>query len=163
MKFYIKQKIFTLKDRFSVMDENGKDVYQVQGKLFSLSNKMELLNMNGSTALLANKKVFSFLPKYFIYSTHNELLAEVNKKFALKPKFQVLVGNEELTVEGSFFGHSFGILKDQTIVASITKKILSFGDTYEIDIDDNQNVELFLFIVIIIDQVIHEQKNNNSN
>jgi uncharacterized protein YxjI len=45
-------------------------------------------------------------------------------------------------------------------VTSISKKIISWGDTYEIDVVDENNLELLLFMVIIIDQVVHENKNN---
>ncbi len=62
----------------------------------------------------------------------------------------------ELEVRGSLFAHSFGIYNEDTVIASIEKKVFSFGDSYEIDVEDQTNLELLLFIVIIIDQVIHE-------
>lgn len=163
MKFYVKQKVFSFKDKFKVLDETQKELYSVEGKFFSISNKLELLNLNGSQVLNAQKKIFSFLPKYTIFTPHGEQLAIVQRKFALKPKFNVEVGNEELQVEGSFFGHSFGIMRNGNEVASIQKKIIAWGDTYEIFIADELNIELYLFIVIIIDQVIHEQKKGNHN
>ncbi len=163
MKYYIKQKVFSLKDKFTVKDANDKDVYQVQGKVFSLTNKLELLKMDGSQALNAKKKLFRFLPLYNIYSPHDDELAEVKRLLAFKPKFLVTVGNTEYNVEGTLFAHTFQIYKDEQEVASITKKVVSFGDTYEIDILDENNKELFLFIVIIIDQIVHENKNKNFN
>ncbi len=163
MKYYIKQKVFSLKDKFTVKDYSQKDVYQVQGKVISLTNKLELLNMDGSQALNAKKKLFRFLPLYNIYSPHDEELAEIKKLLAFKPKFEVLVGNDKYHVAGTLFAHTFQIFKDDVEVASITKKVLSFGDTYEIDILDENNKELFLFIVIIIDQIVHENKNKKFN
>jgi uncharacterized protein YxjI len=44
------------------------------------------------------------------------------------------------------------------MVASISKKIISWGDTYEIEIKNEEDKELFMFVVIIIDQVVHERK-----
>jgi len=161
MKYYIKQKVFSLKDKFTIKDYSQKDVYEVQGKFLSLSNKLELLNMDGSQALNAKKKLFRFLPVYNIYSNHDEELAEIKRKLAFKPKFEVIVGLDEYQVEGTLFAHSFQIYKDEVEVASITKKVLSFGDTYEIDILDETKKELLLFIVIIIDQIVHENKNKS--
>lgn len=163
MKYYIKQKVFSLRDQFTVMDASQNIVYSVEGKMFSLSNKLELLNTNGSVALKAHKKVFSFLPKYFITNPHDEELAVVQRKFGLRPKFHIMMGHQELTVDGSLFAHSFSVLDDTGVIASIEKKLISWGDTYEINITNEQNRELLLFIVIIIDQVLHEQKNNHNN
>lgn len=163
MKFYIKQKVFSLKDQFTIMDASQNILYKVEGKMFSLSNKMELLNPNGSVVLKAHKKVLSLLPKYFITDPHDEELAIVQRKFGLRPKFEVTMGHQELSVDGSFFAHSFSVLNDAGVVASIEKKLISWGDTYEINVNSEQHLELLLFIVIIIDQVIHEQKNRNHN
>ena len=163
MKYYIKQKVFSLKDKFTIKDNSQKDVYQVKGKIMSLTNKLELLNMDGSQVLNSKKKLFRFLPLYHIYTNHGEELAEIKKKFSFKPKFDVRVGNQKYQVEGSFFAHSFQILKDDVEVASIIKKVFSFGDSYEIDILEENQTQLFLFIVIIIDQIIHENKNKQNN
>ena len=163
MRFYIKQKVFSIRDKFRILDESQRELYVVEGKFFSIKNKLELLNINGSQVLHAEKKVLSFMPRYTIFSPHGDALAVVQRKMALRPKFIVEVDNEELQVEGSFFGHSFNVLRSGNVVASIQKKIISWGDTYEIHIADELNVELYLFIVIIIDQVIHEQQKRNHN
>lgn len=156
MKYYIKQKVFSFKDTFTVKDEEQNNVYQVKGKMFSLSNKIEFMNMDDVVLLQAHKKIFSFLPKYFIYDQFEQPLAEVQKKLSFKPMFVVEAMNEQLEVEGSLFGHTFSVMKHGDIIASIQKKVMSFGDSYEIDILDDTNKELYLFLVIVIDQVIHE-------
>jgi|LGOV01.1.fsa_nt_gb uncharacterized protein YxjI len=161
MKYYVKQKVFSLRDKFKVLDESQNELYQVAGKFMSIQNKLELLNMDGSQVLNSKKQILSILPKYFIHTPHGDQVAEIARKFAFKPKFIVQVGHEELKVEGSILGHSFVIFNGDREVASIQKKIISWGDTYEINIEDETNKELYLFIVIIIDQVIHESKNHS--
>ena len=163
MKYYIKQKVFSLRDKFRIMDETQKELYSVEGKFISIQNKLQLLHMNGSQALNAQKKLFKIMSRYDIFTPHNDHLATVQRKFSFRPKFLVTVGNEELQVEGSFFAHSFGIFRDGQEVASIEKKYISWGDTYEIDIQDDLNKELYLFIVIIIDQIIHEAETKRNN
>ena len=58
MRFYIKQKVFSFKDKFRIMDESQKELYTVEGKFISIQNKLQLLNMNGSQVLNAKKKLF---------------------------------------------------------------------------------------------------------
>lgn len=140
------------------MDSNGQTVYTVQGKMFSLNNSIELLNPNGSQVFNAKRKILSLLPKYFVYDPHNELVAEVKKLFAIRPKFDITLGHKELRCEGSFMAYSFGVFDGDNEIASVEKKILTFGDTYEIDIHDESNKELLLFLVIILDQILHEKR-----
>ena len=97
------------------------------------------------------------MSKYTVFSPEGEEIAKVNRKFHIKPKFDLHLGNETLKVEGSFVGYSFGIYRDEQEVASIKKEILTWGDTYSIDINDESQKELYLFMVVIIDQIIHEQ------
>jgi uncharacterized protein YxjI len=163
MKYYLKQKKFSFKDKFTVKDEKGNDLFQVQGKVFSMKNKIDLMNMDGSTVLSAEKKMWSFVATYFILSPHNEQIAVVKRKFGLKPNFSVSMGNEELTVNGSIFGHQFVIKNEGEEVVKISKKIISWGDAYEVDIVDEHHKELLLFVVIIIDQIMEEAAKRNAN
>lgn len=162
MKYYVKQKKFTLKDKFTVKDEAGNDLYQVQGKVFSMRNTISFMNMDGSTILVAEKKLWSLVATYYIASPHDEHLAIVKRKFSFRPNFSVSVGNDELAVDGSIFGHQFVIKRDGKEIVRISKKLISWGDAYEIDIDENQNKELLLFVVIVIDQVM-EQASKRDN
>ena len=159
MKFYIKQKVFTFKDKFTIMDEKQNVLYEIKGKFISIKNKLELVNQKGELLLRSERKVFTFMPKYSIYNLKNQQVALVRKIFAFKPKFDLLIPNKSYYVDGSFFGHSFGIYDEKrNMVASISKKIISWGDTYEIEIKNEEDKELFMFVVIIIDQVVHERK-----
>ena len=163
MKYYVKQKVFTLKDKFFIKDFDQNDVYEVQGKFMSISNKLQLFRTDGTEVLNTKKKLFKIFPLYEIFSPEGDVVATIQKKFSIKPKFDVTMGNTELKVEGSLFAHSFGILKEGRTIASIQKKVFSFGDSYEIDIEDESQLELLLFIVIIIDQVIHESQKKSNN
>jgi len=145
------------------MDESQKELYTVEGKFISIQNKLQLLNMNGSQVLNAKKKLFRIFATYEIFTPHGDLLAEIKRKFSLRPKFEVNVQGEQLMVEGSLFAHSFGVMRNGQEAASIQKKVISWGDTYEINVNDDLNSELYLFMVIIIDQVIHEQKKGNGS
>lgn len=163
MKFYVKQKVFSLKDSFKVYDENQNPVYQVTGKFFSLKNKMELQDMSGRTLYRSDKKVISILPTYYIYDERGQQVVTVKKKFSIKPKFDVDIYNEKAKINGSFWQYNFEVETNEGIVATIRKKFISFGDSYEIEIEDNKNLELYLYLVIVIDQVLHEEKNNGAS
>ena len=47
MKLYIKQKLWSWKDKFTVKDEYGEDRYTVEGEFFSLGRKLHVCDMAG--------------------------------------------------------------------------------------------------------------------
>lgn len=158
MRYYIKQKVFSIKDRFKVTDESQNELYEVKGSFMSLSNKLELKDMNGNVLYHAKKKILSLMAKYTLFNDHGKEVAHIKRKFSLRPNFDLEILGQHLSVEGSLYGHAFDIIDHENHIASINKKYLSWGDTYEIDIHESDNKELYLFVVIIIDQVIHEKK-----
>jgi uncharacterized protein YxjI len=54
--------------------------------------------------------------------------------------------------------YSFNIIHNEHIVAAICKKINSQGDSYEIEIYGNEDIELHLFVIILLDQITHVKK-----
>jgi uncharacterized protein YxjI len=159
MRFYVKQKVFSLKDRFKILDEAENEAYQVSGRMFSFKNKLELQDMSEKPLMRAEKKLFSFFPTYFLFDLQGNKIATVKKKFGLRANFMITIGNEVLDVDGSLFGYNFSVFRNGSAVVTISKKVISWGDSYEIDILDEREIDLYLFLVIIIDQVLHEQKN----
>ena len=51
MKLYIKQKVFSIKDKFTIKDEEGNDKYFVEGKILSLGKKFHVYNMEKEEVL----------------------------------------------------------------------------------------------------------------
>ena len=52
MKLALKQKVFSLKESFQVLDEEGNPVYEVAGKLLSLGHKLTVTDMDGQEGRL---------------------------------------------------------------------------------------------------------------
>lgn len=47
MDLYIKQRIFTFNDQFTVADYEGNQLYDVQGKFFSFGDQLTISEVNG--------------------------------------------------------------------------------------------------------------------
>ena len=63
MKLYIKQKVFSWKDRFTVKDADGNDRYTVEGEFFSWGRKLHVYNMAGREVASIQQEVWTWLPK----------------------------------------------------------------------------------------------------
>ena len=86
MKLYIKEKVFSWGDKFTVKDEFGNDKYVVEGEVFSWGKKLHVCDMRGYEVAFIKQEVWSFLPRYYVFCG-DEQVAEIKKEFSF-PKIQ---------------------------------------------------------------------------
>jgi len=153
MRLYIKQKVWSFKDRFTIKDDVERDMYYVEGELFAFAKKLRLYNRQNKEQLFIEQKLWRFLPEFDLYEDE-QLVATVKKDFALLKNNYTITG-PDWHIEGSVMAHDY-VIKDgrNNVVADINKKWLSWGDTYEINIRDEESVSVLLGIVVVIDAVI---------
>ncbi len=152
MKLYIKQKVFSLKERFTVKNANGEDVYFVEGKLVSIGQKKTLTDAAGNELATIRQKVLAIMPKFIVEMDGKEV-AWIKKKFTvMKPKY--VVEGLDWDVEGDFFAHDYTIQEQGNVIASIHKKWMAWGDTFELDISDNADEVMALAVILAIDAVM---------
>ena len=152
MKLYMKQKVFSFRDKFYVKDEYGDDKYYIEGEIFSFGKKLHICDLAGNELALVSQKVLSFLPKFTV-EIGGRTVGEIVKKVTfLKPKY--IVNGLGWEVEGDFFALNYVIRNDNRDVVSISKQWMAWGDTFELDIDDNENEILALAVVLAIDAVL---------
>ena len=155
MNLYIKQKVFSFGDKFTVYDGNGNDKYYVQGEVFSFGKKLHLYDLNGNEIAFIYQKVFSFLPKYYISMSGRDV-AEVTKEFTFFRQ-EYTVSPVGWKINGDFWEHEYSITDGGSTVADISKEWMSWGDTYEITVSDGYNEIMALATCLIIDACIEAQ------
>ena len=138
MKLALKQKVFSLKESFQVLDEEGNPVYEVAGKLLSLGHKLTVTDMDGQEVAYIHQKVLSLVPKYFI-----EIL--------LKPHYTLETDSGKWEIRGDFMAHEYEMKRGRDVAAAVTKKWFTWGDTYLLDVDDDADVLTALGVMIAID------------
>lgn len=158
MKLYIKQRVFSLVDSYDIYDENQHPVYKVVAKFFSIGAKLTVSDGQGHELFRIEQKLFSFLPTYEV-KQNDTLVATIHRKLSLfKPVIEIESINQSLTVEGNFIGWDFTIRQGNETIASIHKKFLSWGDTYELNLSDQSNPGLLVALVVAIDHSMHNQR-----
>ena len=147
-KYYINQK-FSIRDRFTVKDEEMNDVFYAEGKFLTIGKKIRLHAMDGDEVLYIEEKVLSFLSNYKIY-IGNQLLSEVKQELAFfKKKYNIVTPNWH--IRGDVWSMNFDIVEGSEPIATIRKKWFSFMDAYEIEVFKEDYLELILGVVIVID------------
>jgi uncharacterized protein YxjI len=157
MRYVMRQKLFSFGDDFTIRDENGDDVFFVDGKAFSLGKQLSFQDMAGSQLAYIKQKVLAWGPTYQVY--RGEELAAVVKKehFSFfKARFTVdQPGPDDLEAEGDFFDHEYEFTRGERSVAVVSKRFFSWTDTYGIDVDEHEDPVLILASAVVIDMACH--------
>ena len=149
MKLYIKQKVFSWNDKFSVKDENGEDRYFVEGEVFSLGKKLHIYDRSGNEMAFIKQKVLSFMPTFTVYIGEREI-AEIRKNFTLFNQKYTIDGLG-WEVNGGFLAHDYVITDGLREIVEIHKAWMTWGDCYELDIAHPGDEIAALAVVLAID------------
>ncbi len=160
MHLYIKQKLFTIPDEFDILDENGEWKYRVEGEVFTFAKKLHITDRKYKEVGFVEQKLFKWRPTFNVYA-NGELIGQIEKRLELfKHRYEVY--GKDWTVEGDFLSHDYCIMEGTKIIASIHKKWMSWGDSYELDLLDGQDEIALIAVILAIDTVMTSNGNNHN-
>ncbi len=152
MKLYIKEKVFTWRDKFTVKDHAGHDRYSVEGEVFSWGKKLHVYDRFGHEVAFIKQEVWSWMPRFYVFCGDRQV-AEIKKEFTFFfPKYRIDGPGWE--INGKFMEHNFEITKNGQRIVTITREWMTWGDSYELDIADPADEIVALAVVLTIDCVM---------
>ena len=149
MKLLFKQRFFSWFDSYDIYDEAGTTLFTVEGQL-AWGHTLHINDVNGMHIATVKQRLFTFLPKFDLYEG-DTLLGTITKDFTLfKPSFEMDFNNWQ--VQGELLEWDYDILnKFGGRVASISKELFNWTDTYVIDVDNPDDALYALMVVLAID------------
>ena len=158
MNLYIKQRVFSWRDRFYVKDERGYDRYYAEGEFFTWGKKLHIYNANGIELAFIRQKVFSFLPRFFV-EIEDRVICEVVKEFTFFRQSYRLEGLP-WHLNGDIWAHEYSLddFNGQQIMR-LSKQWFTWGDSYELEIADDRNELLCLCLALAVDCAMAVQNN----
>lgn len=157
MKLYIKQKVFSFKDKFNVYDERGEIKYTAEGEIFTLGKKLHITDINGREVIFIRQRLLTFLPKYEISLMGNEPV-EIVKNFTLF-RHEYTIPSWDITIKGDFFAHEYEVMRHGEEIAHLSKEWFTWGDTYAINIADPGDELMALASILVVDCCMEAQNN----
>jgi uncharacterized protein YxjI len=156
MKLFMKQKVFSIGDKYTIKDEFNNDRWQVKGDVFSIGHKLHVYDMVGNEVAFVQQKVMSFRPRFFVF-VGGVQVAEIVKDFTLFHQHYRIEGTS-ISLDGDVFQHNYSLIDMGNIIMNVTKAWFSWGDSFLLDIADDSNELLCLSIVLALDSVIDSEK-----
>ncbi|WP_033827418.1 LURP-one-related/scramblase family protein [Bacillus andreraoultii] len=150
-QLYIKQKVFSLSGKFTVKNQEGKDVYYVEGSFMQIPKSFSVKNSNSEEVARITKKVFSFLPKFFVEVNGREVLTIKKELSFFKARYSIEAAGVE--VRGNWLDMDFQVLQYGEVVGQVSKEWFTWGDSYKVQILNEEMEKMIIAIVIAIDCV----------
>lgn len=149
MKLLFKQRLFSWFDSYDIYSETGETLYTVKGQL-SWGHRLKIFDVYGNELGTVNQKVLTFLPKFEIYLGEN-YIGCINKELSFfKPRYNIDFNG--WSVEGDFFEWDYRVLSsDGREIASVSKELFNWTDTYVIDVVNPGDALCALMLVLAID------------
>lgn len=149
MKLLFKQRFFSWLDSYDIFDEAGNTVFSVRGEL-SWGHLLRIYDASGNEVGCVKEKVFTWLPRFEMYIGDN-YLGCINKEFSfITPRFNIDFNGWQ--VEGDWCEWEYTILdSSDSCVATVSKEIWNWTDTYVIDVIDPGDAIYALMLVLAID------------
>lgn len=150
-ELYIKQKVFSISEKFTVKDVQQEDVYYVEGSFMKIPKTFSVMNTNREEVALITKKVFSFLPKFFVEVNGREVVT-INKEWSFF-KARYSINAEGIEVIGNWWDMDFQVLQHGEVIGKVNKEWFTWGDSYKVQIVDEKMEKIIIAIVVAIDCV----------
>lgn len=146
---YMKQKVFSWTDRFTIKDAQGNDRYYVEGEFFTWGKKLHVYDSNNQEVAFIRQKVMTWLPRCTVEIDGREV-CEIVKKLTLFKQQYVLEGLP-WHVEGDIWAHEYNLMNDTDTLMRVSKHWFTWGDSYEMAIAEGTDELLCLCVVLAID------------
>jgi uncharacterized protein YxjI len=159
MRYPLRKNLFSLGDKFVIRNENGEEVFFVNGEVFSVGHKLFFQDLKGNELIYISQKLLSWGPTYELYRGE-EHVATIQKE--LFTFFRCTFGihidaRGDLEAAGDLSDHEYTVSSNGAPVAQICKQWFSWADTYGVEVADGEDPVLLLASTVVIDMCCHER------
>ena len=148
MRMLFKQRFLSWLDSYDIYDEQGDTLYTVKGVL-AWGHCLKVFDRDGNELGMVKEKVLSFLPRFEVH-LGDSYAGMIRKEFTFfKPRFEIELNGWR--VEGDWLEWNYEILDGERLVASIGKELWRWTDTYQIDVERDEDALMALMAVLAID------------
>ncbi len=160
MRFAMKQKMLAFGDDYIVKNDEGDDVYYIDGKVFTIRDSLDIQDMEGNTVATIRKRLLALRRTYDIDIGGRVTTVYKHMLTFFRCSYTVDVpGPDDLQAQGNFFEYEYTFTNDAgDKVGEVSKRWLTIRDTYTIDVADGVDPVMIIASAVVIDQCCHEER-----
>ncbi len=144
-----KQRLFSWLDSYDIFDEDGNTAYTVKGEL-AWGHRLKIFDPCDNELATLQQRVFTFLPTFDMY-LGEQLIGSIKKEFSFfTPQYHIDCNG--WYIEGDFFEWDYSIFTATgERVATVSKELFEWTDTYTLDIREPRDALTVLLFVLAVD------------
>ena len=148
MRLLFRQRMFSWFDSYDIYDESGAVVFTVKGQL-SWGHCLQIYDAHGRHVGTVRERVLTFLPQFELYEG-DAYVGRIRKEFTFfRPSFTIDCNGWQ--VDGEIFEWDYTIRDAGGVVATVSKELFRWTDTYVIDVGAPRDALRCLMVVLAID------------
>jgi uncharacterized protein YxjI len=158
--YKLQRSIFSIGEDYWIENDQGEQLFKVDGKALSLRETFVLEDQSGAGLLVIEAKLLAARPTMKILR-QGKLYATVTKKLLtfLHQHYTIQVeGGAAFEVEGKVTNHEYEVRSNGAVVAHISKQWFSVDDSYGVAVGPGQDDVLMLAAAICIDEISEEKR-----
>ncbi len=149
MVMRLRERMFSWFDSFDITDGAGDKLFTVEGRL-DWGHRFHINDANDRHIATLKQVMLTFLPKFEMY-VGQDYFGCVKKEFTLfRPRFTLEANDWH--IEGDWFEWDYTITDSRgRLIATVSKEIFNWTDTYSINTERDEDALQVLLIVLAID------------
>jgi uncharacterized protein YxjI len=160
MRYLVRERLFSVTDDFWVTDEQGNEVFLVDGKALRLRETFELKDDAGQQLATIHKRFLTFTDAIEI--EHDGAVVAIVHKAVVSPLHHRAIidipGGGRLEAVGNIIDKDFSIRAGRLAVARVSRSWFRIRDTYGVDVAPGENDALIVCIAICLDRIHHDEE-----
>ena len=148
MKLYIRAKRFSLRDGLIVRDEKDEPVYEIKSEWLSFGRKVHIYDQQNEEVASIEEKKLGFSPRYAINQLETNVAVVKKENNVMTSDYDIDKLNWK--IKGNVEDNEFKIKERLRTVAELKKKWFSVGESYVLEVEDEQDSIVALAVVVAI-------------
>ena len=164
MQVSIRNKWISLRGGSTVKDMNEQDVLKVQGKFWTFTRKKFVQDLEGNLIYTVRNKFWTFfVKKAMVYDKDGNQVAFLRRKvWSVHDRYFIKSKLGEIEIRGNILCFDYHIFLEGKEIGHVSRKI-SLRDSFVLDIQDDQELAFFVALVIAIDNITDQRRDESSS
>ncbi len=160
MRYLVREKGVAVGDDFWVSDENGREVFRVDGQaLQAIHPAFDLMDPSGAVVTTIRKQLLA-MSEMMAIERAGAVIATVRKAAVshLHHGFVIdLAGGGELEAHGDIAAKEFEIRHGPAVLARVSRAWFRVRHSYGVDVAPGQDDPLLLTVAVCLDRIHHDE------
>ena len=157
-RYQMRQKLVSIGDDFYIKNEQGQNVFKVDGKVLRVRDLLVFKDMQGNKLCQIQERMLRVKDTMAIEDAQGKEIGRVKKALIspLRDRWTVKIKDgPDLDVQGNILDHEYEIKEGRRKVAQVSKKWFRVRDTYGVEIAPDQEDVILLAVTVALDQMAH--------